>query len=128
LLVYDRYMFEGKLPLAQVAHDFGPDFGPDSTCDFGDATPLREMTWSDLRSRLEAARDLRASLQAVAAERLASFDAHSARHIAGLAECKHAVNPEDSANGKVDGRIEGLSADAGTHGGPAVDGASDPRK
>ncbi len=110
--------------LAHGAHDFSPG----SLGESGDADALREMTWGDLRSRLEAARDLRASLRANlgagADEHLASFDAHSARHIAGLAEGKHAVNPEDLANGKGGGCMDVPSADVG----PVVDTRSGPRK
>jgi hypothetical protein len=116
LRAYDRDMFEGKLPLAPVAHD--------SAEDGASAGSLRELTWSDLRSRLEAARDLRQSLYQPMGEssddHLASFDAHSARRIAALAEGKHVVNPEDLANGKGNGCIEGASQDA--------DFGSDPRK
>lgn len=122
-MVYDSGMFEGNLPLAHLAHDFGADSHGES----GDAEDLREVSWSDLRSRLEAARDLRASLRAVADEQCvdhwASFDAHSARHIAALTECKHAVNPEDLANGKGGGSIDVSSANAG----PDADIVSDPR-
>jgi hypothetical protein len=107
-------MFEGKLPLAQVAHDFGQDFRGDP----GDAAPLREMTWSDLRASLDAARDLRVSLRARSDEQLASFDAQSARRIAGLAETFHAVNPDDLANGKVTASMENPSADVGFTGDP----------
>lgn len=78
------------------------------------------MTWSDLRASLEAARDLRASLSARSDEHLASFDAHSARHIAGLAESKHAVNPDNLANGKSTGRMDVPTADVGI--------SDDPRK
>ncbi|MCL6249894.1 hypothetical protein M3P36_02370 [Altererythrobacter sp. KTW20L] len=109
-------MFEGKLPLAPVAHD--------SAEDGASAGSLRGLTWSDLCSRLEAERDLRQSLHESRHEshedHLASFDAHSARRIAALAEGKHVVNPEDLANGKGSGCIDGASHDA--------DFGSDPRK
>ena len=109
-------MFEGKLPLAQAANDGGAP---------ADGSPvngaaLRELTWNDLRARLQAARDLQASLQCARDEHFASFDVNSARHIAGLADSKHAVNPEDLANGKGTGCMNGASQD--------VDFGSDPRK
>lgn len=100
--------------MAQAAHDFGQDLRVEP----GDAAPLREMTWGDLRASLEAARDLRAALHARSDEQLASFDAHSARHIAGLGENKYAVNPDDLGNGKVTGRNDAPSADAGFSGDP----------
>ena len=50
--------------------------------------------------------------------KLASFDAHSARRIAGLAETYHAVNPDDLANGKVTAGMEDPSADVGFTGDP----------
>lgn len=104
-------MFEGKLPLAPMAHYPAED---------GDsAGSLRGLTWSDLRSRLEAARDLRLSLHDSPEDHFASFDAHSARRIAALADGKHVVNPDDLANGKGSGCIEGVSPDA--------DFGSDPR-
>ncbi len=105
-------MFEGKLPLARVPHD-SPQVD-------GDAGGLRGLTWNDLRARLEAARDLRAVLHDAADDQFASFDAHSARRIAALSDGKHVVNPEDLANGKGSGCIEGASQDA--------DFGSDPRK
>jgi hypothetical protein len=107
-------MFEGKLPLVPVAHDCGPDFRGDP----GDAAPLRAMSWSDLRASLEAARDLRASLSARSDEHMASFDAHSARHIAGLTESYHGINPDDLANGKSTGRMDVPTADVGISGDP----------
>ena len=105
-------MFEGKPLQAPVPHDPAEDGGH--------AESLRGLTWSDLRARLDAARDLRTSLRDSPDEHLASFDAHSARRIAALAEGKHVVNPDDLANGKGSGCIEGVSHDA--------DFGSDPRK
>lgn len=108
-------MFEGKLPLAHVAHYPAEDGNS--------AGSLRGLTWSDLRARLEAARDLRLSLNLSMRDspddHLASFDAQSARRIAALADGKHVVNPDDLANGKGSGCIEGVSPDA--------DFGSDPR-
>jgi hypothetical protein len=92
----------------------------DSVPDDANGGDLRGMTWSDLRARLEAVRDLRASFGDAGEEHLASFDAHSARRIAALADGKHVVNPDDLANGKGTGCIDGASHDA--------DFGSDPRK
>jgi len=104
-------MFEAKPPLAREPHD--------SANDTGDAESLRGLTWSDLRARLEAVRDLRSSMHDAGEDHFASFDAHSARRIAALADGKHVVNPDDLANGKGSGCIEGASHDA--------DFGSDPR-
>ncbi len=102
-------MFEGKPPKAPLAPDFGPAGG--------DAGMLREMTWSDLRARLDAARDLREALHQVEEEHLASFDASSARHIAALAQGKHSVNPDDLANGKGHGCMDAARSvtETGSH-------------
>ena len=100
--------------MSQEMHDFGQGLRVEP----GDAAPLRAMTWSDLRASLEAARDLRASLHDRSDEQLASFDAHSARRIAGLAESKYAVNPDNLANGKVTGCMDAPSADVGISGDP----------
>lgn len=105
-------MFEGKLPSARVA----PDPADPSAGDVA----LRELTWSDLRARLDAARDLHDSLHAGTRDQLASFDAQSARRIAALAEGKHVVNPDGLANGKGNGCMSGASPDAGF--------GTDPRK
>ena len=105
-------MFEGKLPSARAA--------PELAEDPAEAGALRELTWSDLRARLEAARDLHDSLRAGAEDHFASFDAHSARRIAALAEGKQVVNPDDLANGKGNGCKTGASS------GAAI--GSDPRK
>jgi hypothetical protein len=112
LRVYDKGMFEGKMPSARAMTD--------STDLSADNHALREMTWSDLRARLEAARDLHDSMQAGTRDHLASFDAHSARRIAALAEGKHDVNPDGLANGKGNGSIDAASPDAGF--------GTDPRK
>ena len=112
-------MFEGKIPQPHAANDPGAPVGGGSAS--GDA--LRELTWNDLRARLQAAREFQASLQSERDEHdehLASFDANSARHIAALADNKHAVNPEDLANGKGTACMDGASQDA--------DFGSDPRK
>lgn len=114
-------MFEGKLPLAVTAHDYGiaADSGADGACVNGGV--LRELTWNDLRVRLQAARELHDSLHGVPDDRLASFDASSARRIAALADSKRAVNPEDLANGKGIGCIDMTSQNvvsAATRGNP----------
>lgn len=99
-------MYEGKLPSAPQATE--------NAKDSGDAGALREMTWRDLRARLDAMRDLRCALRRGGeAEPLASFDADSARRIAALSNGKRAVNLEDLADGKALGVINGASRDAG---------------
>jgi hypothetical protein len=85
-------MFEGKLPIVPEGHD--------SQRDLAGVDSLRPLTWSDLRARLEAARDFRAALQHERGSELASFDAVSARRIAALTNGKHDVNPDDLANRK----------------------------
>ena len=85
-------MFEAKPP------QMPPVTGTVATLAEGDS--LRELSWGDLRSRLDAARDLRVSLSRVAVEDFASFDALSARHVAALEHGKEVVNPTDLANGK----------------------------
>ena len=64
---------------------------------------LRPMEWSDLTTRLAAARDLRASLAPGERAGKASFDALSARWIAAHPAGEDGVNPEDSANRKGTG-------------------------
>ena len=82
-------MFEGKRPLAgDCAQPARPE----------DA--LRPLEWTELASRLAAARDLRASLAPGEIEGEGSFDAHSARWIAAHRDGQEFVNLEDSANGK----------------------------
>lgn len=82
-------MFEGK-PLQ------GRDPQPEeTTSDTSDE--LRPLTWGDLRTRLDAARDLRTASACRVEDRLASFDANSASRIAAQADGKEAVNPDDLA-------------------------------
>lgn len=90
-------MFEGKLPKPAGLH-------ADST---GTVTPdaLCELQWSDLVTRLAAARELRAELARGDESCAASFDADSAKHIAAMPDglrCKEerAVNPDGLVNGK----------------------------
>jgi len=90
-------MFEGKLPRLPHGHD--------SEKESASGEGLRELTWSDLRSRLEAARDLRASLDRAGDGEEASFDSLSARRIASQADGKDGGNPSDLTNGKVNGAI-----------------------
>lgn len=99
-------MFEGKLPKAPGAQDSAAQ----SSC----SGSLRAMTWGDLRARLEAARDLRMSIAHPDHEVPTSFDAHSARRIAALANGKDAVNPEDLAIGKGADCISDSSDDDAT--------------
>lgn len=77
-----------------------------------DGDSLRELSWSDLRARLAAARDLRLSLAQAGPQDLASFDAPAARHVAALANGKDSVNPSDLANGKGTGSNTLASHDA----------------
>jgi hypothetical protein len=67
---------------------------------------LRPVNWSDLVAKLDAARDLRASLLGHDGEGEGSFDPGSAQHIAALCECKQGINLADLVNGKAD---EGMS-------------------
>jgi len=95
-------MFEGEFPKRRESRNLqgnSPESGE-----------LRELNWSDLRARFEAARDLRAALEDANHSGPASFDAVSARRIAALADGKPIVNPDDLANGKAAGDIEGPGA------------------
>ena len=85
-------MFEGKPPVAPAA-------------DHDALQGLRPLAWAELRARLTAAHDLRASLARSDDGGEASFDAGSARRLAahhdeGEGEGEDAVNPEISVNGK----------------------------
>ena len=91
-------MYQGKLPKAP--------HGRDSQADGDAVDSLRVMTWSDLRARLEAARDLRDSCAEDDDGELASFDPFSARRIAAQVEGKQSVNPTDLANRKDNGCID----------------------
>ena len=91
-------MFEGK-----------PIPAPDSRISAADETvesTLCELSWADLTARLSAARELRAELAQSDEAVLASFNAHSARHIASQHEGfrhdngQREVNPDDLGNGK----------------------------
>ena len=70
---------------------------------------LRPLAWSDLTSRLAAARDLRASLSPGERDGQASFHAMSARWIAAHPASEEGVNPEDSANRKATGGKDGFA-------------------
>ena len=97
-------MFEGKPPFAPEAHDHSANAKAGDT--------LHTLSWTDLVTKLEAARDLRAAL---AGEKLpcsqqdaASFDASSAHHLAEQqdpfpAKSESPVNPLDSGNRKENG-------------------------
>ena len=95
-------MFEGKPPIAAEP--------------FRDS--LRELGWSELASRLAAARDLRASLALGESDGEGSFDALSARWIAAHRDGQELVNREDSANGKCHGS-SGAQGSLPSHGGAA---------
>lgn len=96
-------MYEGKPPFAPAGQRPDRDSGP--------VTPLRELTWSDLRARLEAARDLRAGMEREHDHPPASFDAGFASCLAARGNGKEDVNPSDLANGKGSGRNEGIAHD-----------------
>lgn len=91
-------MFEGKPPIAPDSRDENQGDTPEEI--------MSEMQWSDLVSRLSAARELRAELAETDEATLASFDAESARHLArhnGSAQSgnyERDVNPVDLVNGK----------------------------
>ena len=102
-------MFEAK-PLS--AADFAPSESRDSN------PALHPVRWSDLVAKLDAARDLRASLLGHAGEGEASFDPHSAQHIAALCEGKRGVNLDDLVDGKVTGGISGAIEDRAAGGDP----------
>ncbi|WP_120076289.1 hypothetical protein [Aurantiacibacter odishensis] len=99
-------MFEGK-----------PIPAPDSRISAVDETvesTLCELSWADLTARLSAARELRAELAHSDEAVLASFNAHSARHLASQHDGfrdehdQRDVNPDDLGNGK------GQAAEHGT--------------
>lgn len=82
---------------------------PDSRDCAADAvaeSALCELNWAELTARLAAARELRAELAHSNAAVLASFNAHSARHLASQhdvfrdRDSQPDVNPDDLGNGK----------------------------
>ena len=77
---------------------------------------LRPLAWTELASRLAAARELRASLAPGELQGEASFDAMSARWIAAHQIGKDGVNPEASTNGKGAG-LTGAEAPLVSRGG-----------
>lgn len=86
-------MFEGKPPTRRVRL-------PQGLSDAGGEN-LRAISWSELVAQFDAAREFRAALRDGAdGEAEASFDPHSARHIAALGDGKSGVNPDDLANRK----------------------------
>ena len=93
-------MFEGKPPRIEESP----------------AEALRTLAWSELATRLTAARELRASLAPGELQGEASFDAMSARWIAAHSDAKAFVNPEDSADGKGPGHSEGQAPTGSGHG------------
>ena len=102
-------MFEAK-PLSPA--EFAPSESRDS---HGSLHPVR---WPDLVAKLDAARDLRASLLAHAGEGEASFDPHCAQHIAALCEGKRGINLDDLVDGKVTGGISGAIEERAAGGDP----------
>ena len=96
-------MFEAKPPLL-------PPFTGGEAGQTEDDS-LRELSWGDLRSRLEAARDLRVTLARAVVADPASFDAPAARYVAALEHGKETVNPSDLANGKGIGSNTAASHD-----------------
>ena len=68
---------------------------------------LRPVNWSDLVAKLDAARDLRASLLSHEGE--GSFDPGSAQHIAALCGCKQGVNLADLVNSKAEDGMSGAT-------------------
>ncbi len=87
-------MFEGKPPRPEDGSALRPP---------AEREELRPLAWSDLTTRLAAARDLRASLAPGEGDGQASFDALSARWIATHPLDEAGVNPEDSGNRKGTG-------------------------
>ncbi len=92
-------MFEGKPPFAPEASN--------SDADASAGERLRRLSWGDLVAKLEAARDLSEFIahekNAGGAFPAASFDAHSAHHLAEQQEHFHAndklpVNPLNLGN------------------------------
>jgi len=102
-------MFEAK-PFSP-AHHAPPEFDEAGRS-------LRPVRWSDLVAKLDAARDLRASLLAHGHEGEASFDPGSAQHIAALCEGKRGVNFDDLVDGKVAGAISGAIDESAVGGDP----------
>lgn len=82
------------------------------------ARSLHPVRWPELVAKLDAARDLRASLLAHAGEGEASFDPHCAQHIAALCEGKRGINLDDLVDGKVNGGICGATDECAAGGDP----------
>ena len=87
-------MFEGKLPGKPAAQ-------PPLDASGGSAANLRPVSWSDLVTRFDAVRELRAELGTGESGGGASFDPDSARHIAEIGEGKRDINLDNLANGKA---------------------------
>ncbi|WAT17247.1 hypothetical protein OZN62_09930 [Aurantiacibacter sp. MUD11] len=91
-------MFEGKPPAALDSRNSATGTAPEDA--------LCELTWTDLVTKLKAARELRAELAHGEDALLASFDAGSARHLASHLDAlrqyddERGVNPDDLGNGK----------------------------
>jgi hypothetical protein len=99
-------MFEGKSPFAAMLRNEPSAVATDE--------PLREISWSDLRARLEAARDLRQSLVLAELTGTASFGAP----VAHWAESKQTVNLSVLGNGKGHHAMPGTLHDAAHTGAP----------
>ena len=81
---------------------------------------LRPVNWSDLVAKLDAARDLRASLLSHDGEGEGSFDPGSAQHIAALCECKQGVNLADLVNGKAEHGMSGAGNESAAGNDPGI--------
>jgi hypothetical protein len=90
-------MFEGRPPNTGASQPLD--------LETGEQGELRPVCWRDLVARLDAAREFRVSRGVGEAAGDASFDPHSARHIAEIENGKPDINLDDLANGKAAGRI-----------------------
>ena len=76
---------------------------------------LRALSWGELVARLGAARDFRSLMERQLHAGEGSFNAASARHLAGLDEEKPGINPFALTNRKMATRIEfEVTGEAGT--------------
>ena len=96
-------MFEGKPPILPLG---GQASSGDSSAD-----ELCALSWSDLKAKLAAARDLREVIVEDENGAIASFDADSARRLAAISDRpeddgKRPVNPHGLGNSKANGRMD----------------------